>query len=257
MSASNFEISKETLDFYLRELAKEIRAEYGKNVTFEIILVGGAAITSLYSFRNMTTNIGAEIPGELKSVIHRVGDRLNLPDGWLNEDFKKTDSYSRNIRLYSKPYRTFSHVLDVRVIADEYLIAMKLKSARNYKRDMSDIVGIIKEMKESGRTPTVALIKKASTNLYENKGILTESMEKMLNDCIDEKNLNILYTKYVLMENSTRHHLIEFEEKYPNVLSDKNIERILKYAEKTDEFFIEQIQKQMQPSQNQESDETK
>lgn len=86
---------------------------------------------------------------------------------------------------------------------------------------------------------------------------LTESMEKMLNDCIDEKNLNILYTKYVLMENSTRHRLIEFEEKYPNVLSDKNIHRILKYAEKADEIFIEQIQEQMQSSQNQESDETK
>lgn len=59
------------------------------------------------------------------------------------------------------------------------------------------------------------------------------------------------------MGNSTKHRLIEFEEKYPNLLSDKNIERILKYAEKTDKFFIEQIQKQMQPSQNQESDETK
>ena len=43
MSAENT-ITKENLDFYLRELAKEYRKLIGTKVKAEIILVGGAAV---------------------------------------------------------------------------------------------------------------------------------------------------------------------------------------------------------------------
>ena len=80
-----------------------------------------------------------------------MADKYNLPRGWLNADFKKTVSYSPRLRLYSKPYRIYSKILEARLIADEYLIAMKLKSTRQYKRDWSDVVGIVKEMREKGQ----------------------------------------------------------------------------------------------------------
>ena len=43
--------TKENLDYYLRELAKEFRKRNGKNMPAEIVLVGGAAILANYGFR--------------------------------------------------------------------------------------------------------------------------------------------------------------------------------------------------------------
>ena len=58
MSAENT-ITKENLDFYLRELAKEYRKLNGTKVKAEIILVGGAAVLANYGFREMTVDIDA------------------------------------------------------------------------------------------------------------------------------------------------------------------------------------------------------
>lgn len=148
MSVNMYEFDKENLNYFLKELAKEIRKEFGRNKTIELILVGGAAVITQYHFRPMSMDIDADIPVDMKSIINRMADKYNLPRGWLNADFKKTASYSPRLRLYSKPYRIYSKILEARLIADEYLIAMKLKSARQYKRDLSDVVGIVKEMRE-------------------------------------------------------------------------------------------------------------
>lgn len=242
MSAERFEFSKDNLDFYLKELAKEIKAEYGRNVHFEIILVGGAAVMSSYGFRCMTTDIDAEMPTELKSLVDRVGDRVGLSTGWLNSDFKKTDSYSRNIRLYSKPYKSFLRVLEVRVIRDEYLIAMKLQSARYYKRDISDIVGIMKEMRQQGKNPTEESIKTAVKNLYGWEFSIDSFMGRIIAQCINTKDLDNLYEKCTSFEDGNKTHLMEFEEKYPDVLSEKNLTQILQNAQNTDEEFLQQFE---------------
>ena len=46
--------TRENLDYYLRELAKEFRKRNGKSTPAEIILVGGAAVLANYGFRDMT-----------------------------------------------------------------------------------------------------------------------------------------------------------------------------------------------------------
>ena len=38
----------------------------------------------------------------MKDAINNVGERLELPRGWLNDDFKKTDSYSPKLFEVSK-----------------------------------------------------------------------------------------------------------------------------------------------------------
>ena len=88
--------TKENLDYYLKELAKEFRKRNGKNMPAEIVLVGGAAILANYGFREMTYDIDAVITASsaLKEAVNTVGDRLGLPNGWLNADFKNTSSYS-------------------------------------------------------------------------------------------------------------------------------------------------------------------
>ena len=144
--------TKENLDMYLKELAKEFRKLNGKTMKAEITLVGGAAILVNYDFRNMTTDVDAIIHASsaMKDAIRHVGDKYDLPYGWLNADFMQTKSYSTRLNQFSVYYRTFSNVLTIRTISAEYLIAMKLRSGRKYKHDLSDIVGILAEHEKQG-----------------------------------------------------------------------------------------------------------
>ena len=95
----------------------------------------------------MTTDIDAVIQAAsvMKDVINRVGDRYDLPNGWLNQDFVRTESYSPSLSRFSEYYKTYSNVLTIRTVAAEYLIAMKLRSGRQYKSDLSDVLGILAE----------------------------------------------------------------------------------------------------------------
>ena len=53
MSSDNKNVfTKENLDTYLKELAKEFRKINGKSMPAEIILIGGAAILVNYGFRD-------------------------------------------------------------------------------------------------------------------------------------------------------------------------------------------------------------
>lgn len=54
-------ITKENLDSYLKELAKEFRKKNGKKMPAEIVLIGGASILINYGFREMTYDMDAII----------------------------------------------------------------------------------------------------------------------------------------------------------------------------------------------------
>ena len=151
MSYSNTPFTKSNLDFCLRELAKEFRRLNDKVIPGEIILIGGASVIANYGFRDLTYDIDALITtsSAMSDAIRNTGDKLNLPTGWLNTDFVKTRSYSSELCRFSINYRTFSNILTVRTIASEYLIAMKLMSGRQYKYDLSDVVGICLSIKNS------------------------------------------------------------------------------------------------------------
>ena len=131
--------TKENLDGYLRELAKEFRKKNGTKMSTEIILIGGASILINYGFRETTYDMDAiiNLSGVMKEAINTVGDRLGLPVGWLNSDFVNTNSYTPKLAEYSKYYKTFSNVLQIRTISAEYLVAMKLMAGRKYKNDFA------------------------------------------------------------------------------------------------------------------------
>ena len=97
MSSENTNtFTKENLNTYLNEVAKQYRKLGGKAMPAEIILVGGAAVLANYGFRDMTTDVDALIHASsaLKDAINMVGDKYGLPNGWLNADFRKTASFS-------------------------------------------------------------------------------------------------------------------------------------------------------------------
>lgn len=59
--STNAPFTRENLDFYLRELAKEFRKLGGKMQPCEIILIGGASVLANYGFREMTYDMDAII----------------------------------------------------------------------------------------------------------------------------------------------------------------------------------------------------
>ena len=134
----------------------------------EIILIGGASILANYGFRDVTYDIDAVIIAStaMKEAINRVSDKMGLPNGWLNMDFKRTMSYSEKLAEVSIYYKTFSNVLTVRTITAEYLIAMKLMSGRQYKYDLSDVVGILWEHEKLGKPISYEAVDRAVTVLY-------------------------------------------------------------------------------------------
>lgn len=114
----------------------------------------------------------------MKDAINYVGDENQLQEGWLNSDFTKTNSYSPKLVQYSTYYKTFSNILTVRTISKEYLVAMKLRSFRTYKNDLSDIVGIYREQMELGDPLTKERVEQAVVNLYQSWDSISENAQK-------------------------------------------------------------------------------
>ena len=224
-------ITKENLDTYLKEIAKQFRKLNGKAMPAEITLIGGASILINYGFRDSTYDVDALIHASsaMKDAINYVTDTLGLPNGWLNEDFKNTRSYTPRLVNYSKYYRTFSNVLTVRTITGEYLVAMKLMAYRQYKHDISDIVGILREQQNSGDPLTFERINKAVTDLYDSWENLPENTQSMIESILANEDMDALYEAYTNEEAAAKDALITFDDKYPDVLKEDNLADILSH----------------------------
>lgn len=222
-------ITKEKLDTYLKELAKRFRKLNGKAMPAEITLIGGASILINYGFRDSTYDVDALIQASpsMKDAINYVTDTMGLPNGWLNEDFKNTKSYTPRLVHYSKYYRTFSNVVTVRTITGEYLVAMKLMAYRQYKHDISDIVGILRDQQKAGDPLTFEQIDAAVRNLYDCWENMPGESRKMIESILAAENLDELYASYTSEEQAAKEALLDFEGKHPDVLKEDNLNDIL------------------------------
>ena len=234
--SSNY-FTKENLNTYLKELGKEYKKINGKNMPAEIILIGGAAILANYGFREMTTDVDAVIHAvsSMKEAVNKVGDKYNLPNGWLNADFMKTDSYSSKLDQYSVYYKEFSNVLTVRTVSAEYLIAMKLCSGRKYKKDLSDIIGILAEHEKRGEPITLEKINKAVTDLYGSWDKISEDSRIFIEETMKKGDFEKVYTEISVEENKAKDLLINFEQDYPGVANTANVNDILMNLKKKKE----------------------
>lgn len=224
--------TKENLDYYLKELAKEFRKRNGRNTPAEIILVGGAAILANYGFREMTYDIDAVITASstMKEAVNVVGDRFDLPNGWLNSDFMNTDSYSPKLSQYSKYYRTYSNVLNIRTINAEYLVAMKLMSGRRYKKDLSDIVGILIEQERRGAFLSYKKIDCAVRNLYGGWENISEYAIQLLKAALDSENLIELFREQEQEEELSKQEVLRVQKYEKENVNESNVDAIIQRA---------------------------
>ena len=229
---SDLVITQQNVDDCLKELGKEYRRLAGKNIRAEIILVGGASVLLNYGFRSSTYDMDAILHASaaLKDAINHVGDRLGLPNGWLNDDFVRTASYSAKLSEVSRYYRTFSNVLEVRTIDAEYLVAMKLVSARQYKNDLSDIIGILAEHQKRGTPLALGKIQNAVCQLYGDWNAVSLEAQTFLDRALAHEDLAALYQSCRQAETESKTILQPFESRYPGVLEEASVEEVLRRA---------------------------
>lgn len=233
MSSENY-FKKENMDIYLKELAKEFRKQNGKSVPAEIILIGGAAVLINYGFRDITYDMDAiiEASSSMKDAINTVGDKYGLPKGWLNSDFENTASYTPKIKQYSKYYHTFSNVITFRTVTGEYLIAMKLMAGRQYKYDLSDIIGILLAHEKAENPLTLETIKQAVCNLYGSYEALPVNSRTFIEQALMKQNYASLYLQVREEEQLNKAILLDFQDKYPNITNQDNVNDIIETIKK-------------------------
>ena len=233
----NYFFSKENLEYYLLELAKEYRKLSEKAMPAEMILVGGASILVNYGFRETTYDLDAIIHASsaMKDAINNISDRYDLPNGWINSDFAKTKSYAPKLIEHSVFFRTYHRILTVRTVAAEYLIAMKLMSGRKYKNDLSDIIGILLEHKRLGDPVSAQRIDSAVRTLFGSWKRIPQDSTDFIGLVTANDDYEFLYNEYRKTETENRDILADFTSKYPDMVNSDNANDILAKAKQIKE----------------------
>ena len=233
MSIDNKPFTKVDIENYLKELGKELKKR-GHGTPMEIILVGGASILVNYDFRLSSYDIDAYYAKAsiMKECINAVGDKFGLPNGWVNDDFMKTSSFTPKIIEYSKYYKKYSGVLTVRTIKAEYLVAMKLVSGRKYKKDLSDVAGIIYEQQLAGAPITYEMIDRAVVELYGDWSRISDDAKDMLKKILFCNDMKVIFDELSQYETEAKDILANISNKYPDVVNRDNVDDVIAAAMK-------------------------
>ncbi|MDR1978024.1 MAG: hypothetical protein LBQ42_04755, partial [Synergistaceae bacterium] len=126
-------LSREKILEYLRRLGEELAA---RGLCGEMLLTGEAAMCLVHSVRDMTKDIDALY--EPKDMINRIAAQIskqeNLPADWLNDGVKGFVGPNAPVEDFIALKGLF-----VQTVSAEYLLAMKLMSARYGEKDYDDI----------------------------------------------------------------------------------------------------------------------
>ena len=144
----NRELILESLE-RLGELLKE------RDMTGEILLTGGAAMCLVHSARGMTMDVDALYkPKQIINILAKqIADEKGLADDWLNDGVK-------GFLTDNPPIDEFL-VLDglkVLTVAPEYLLAMKLFSARLGSKDLDDIQFLLNKLQVKSIDDAISII---------------------------------------------------------------------------------------------------
>lgn len=182
-----------------------------------------------YGFRETTYDMDAVIDATsaMREAINYVGDKYDLPKGWMNTDFMKTSSYTPKIKLFSKYYKTFSNIVDFRTVAGEYLVAMKLMAGRQYKYDLSDVIGILWEQDKRGEPLSIEQIKSAAADLYDSYDNIPSTSRLFIENAINDGDYEAMYQSVRQMESENKDILLQFQDEYPGVTNKDNVDDIL------------------------------
>lgn len=196
MMQSEKKITRENALEIIKKFAKEYRKELGK-ADGEIIIVGGGSIMLNYKFRDATQDFDVILrtASGITDVITKFADDNGLSRDWMNSDFVKTTSYSPKLAEVSKHFCSLNNnSLEIRTVSGKYLIAMKIRAHREYRNDISDVVGILIEERECGNVLEYSDIAGAYHLLYEED--IDNDVDSIIKDLFN-KSTNELKQIYV------------------------------------------------------------
>ena len=145
----------------------------------------------------------------------------------MNSDFVKTVSYSNVLSEVSKHYYTLNNgTLEIRTVYGVYLIAMKLRSHRDYRNDISDVIGVLMEEMESGNAISFDDIQNAYIRLYNDKlpDELTERMRQIGDMSVDE--LKTYFEKQNALEQEIGGKIVTYINEGANI-NTRNVEDVI------------------------------
>ena len=220
-------MTKSTINKYLNELAKEYRKIAGRKAKAEILIIGGAAIILNHDFRPQSNDIDAlYLDSAIKEAAIKVREKYHLRNDWFNSEFKKTSSFSHKLYQFARYYKTYYHALEVRILPDTYMIAMKLRAGRVYKNDLSDVLGLLMENQLNHNFIKLDDILSAYKDLYNTLDMPGESKD-LLDIISSSENYKALYYEIKEEEEKNRKELVEFDKSYPETLKEDNLKQIL------------------------------
>ena len=107
---------------------------------------------------------------------------------------------------------------------------MKLMAGRQYKNDLSDVVGILIEQEERGEPLALEKIKKAVIRLYDSYDRIPNDSREFIEAIYKKEDLRAFYDQCRASEIKNKDVLMDFQEEYPGVLNKNNLADILKKA---------------------------
>ncbi|SRR6266404_2512131 len=154
------QVNAEEIKRYLSELNEELRS---MDVKGEICLYGGAVMALAYKARPDTDDVDAifEPVRYIRMAARRVAERHGLPIGWLNTAVEMfLVPHERRILL------DLSH-LKVYIPPADYLLAMKVLSARPGTLDEDDVAVLINHLELGSPEEVTEIVK----SYYPNKEV--------------------------------------------------------------------------------------
>lgn len=108
---------------------------------------------------------------------------------------------------------------------------MKLKSARNYKNDFSDVIGILMNDRENQNQITLNNIILAAEDLYGSWYNISENARTFIGDLFETQNLEKAYREQLQNEKEKGENLKDFMQKHRNIrIDENNANRIAEYV---------------------------
>lgn len=120
--------------------------------------------------------------------------------------------------------------MQIRTVSSEYLVAVKLMAGRQYKNDLSDIVGILIEQEERGDALSLDRIKKAVVDLYDSYDRIPENSRTFIESIYEKEDLGSFYKYCRELEKENKDVLLDFQNDYPGVLNGDNLAEVLSAA---------------------------
>jgi len=126
-------LSKNQILDALKRLSDELEI---LGVFGEVLLTGGASMCLVHSARDMTKDIDAlyEPKMIINQLVSKIAEEDGLPERWLNDSVK-------GFLTEAPPQEEFLSLPNLRItsVSADYLLAMKLMSARYGETDYRDI----------------------------------------------------------------------------------------------------------------------